>query len=99
MSNLVLIMVAILGFVAVAGLGFVFAGGDSGQAKHAKRVQAVAGPKDKGAARSRVAAAEAASVRRKQIIDNLKAQEKHHRKTRLTVEARLRQAGLSVGVR
>ena len=80
MNNLVLIMVAVLGFVAVAGLGFVFAGANPNQAKAAKRVQAVAGPKEKG--RARIAPAEAAGVRRKQILETLKAQEKQQRKTR-----------------
>jgi tight adherence protein B len=98
MSILLLIMVAVLGFVAVAGVGFVFVGGDGGQSKTAKRVQLVAGQgKEKG--RARVAQAEAAGMRRKQILENLKANEKQQRKTRLTVESRLRQAGLSVGVR
>jgi tight adherence protein B len=97
MSNLVLIMVAVLGFVAVAGLGFVFAGASPNQAKAAKRVQAVAGPKEKG--RARIAPAETAAVRRKQILDTLKAQEKQSRKSRLTLESRLRQAGLAMPVR
>jgi tight adherence protein B len=91
-------MIAVLGFVAVAGLGFVLVGGDSGQAKTAKRVQAVAGQKDKGG-RTRIAPAEAAGLRRKQILETLKANEKQQRRTRLTMESKLRQAGLSVSVR
>ena len=87
MNTLVLIMVAVLGFVAVAGLGFVFVGGDSGSSKTAKRVQAVAGPKEKGG--RRVAPAEAAGMRRKQILENLKANEKQSRKQRLSIDARL----------
>ena len=98
MSTMMLILVAVLGFVTVAGLGFAFAGGDNGNAKVAKRVQAVAGPgteKD----RARLAPAEAAGQRRKQILESLKANEKQQRKTRLTVASRLKQAGLSVSVR
>ncbi|HTK36738.1 MAG TPA: type II secretion system F family protein [Caulobacteraceae bacterium] len=94
---MLLLLVAVLGFVAVAGVGFVFVGGDSSQGKTAKRVQAVAGPKEKG--RSRIAPAEAAGMRRKQILENLKINEKQSRKQRLSIEARLRQAGLSIGVR
>jgi tight adherence protein B len=97
-GTLLLIVVAVLGFVTVAGLGFALAGGDPAQAKAAKRLEAVAAhSKDKGA--RRIAPAEQASLRRKQIIDGLKATEKQNRKTRLTVEARLRQAGLSATVR
>ena len=97
MNTMVLILVAVLGFVAVAGLGFVFVGADNGQAKTAKRVQAVAGPKEKG--RARIAPAEAAGMRRKQIMENLKANEKQSRKQRLSIEARLRQAGLTIGLK
>ncbi|OYX36797.1 MAG: secretion protein F [Caulobacterales bacterium 32-69-10] len=92
---MMLILVAVLGFVTVAGIGFAFVGGEGGQAKTARRIAAVAGtgPKEKRGAR--LAPAEAASQRRKQIIDSLKANEKQQRKTRLTVDSRLRQAGLS----
>ncbi len=97
MNNLVPILVGLLGFVAVAGLGFAFVGGDSNQAKTAKRVQAVAGSKEKG--RARIAPAEAAGLRRKQILETLKSNEKQQRKTRLTIESQIRQAGLSISVR
>lgn len=100
MNTLMLILVAVLGFVAVAGLGFAFAGGDGSQAKTARRVQVVAGSgKEKPGRGQRMAPAEAASIRRKQILDSLKANEKQQRKTRLTVDSRLRQAGLTVTVK
>ena len=98
MSPLLLILVAVLGVVAVAGRGFVFVGADAGQATAAKRVAAVSRPKEKGG-RARLAPAEAAGMRRKQILENLKASEKESRKQRLSIEAKLRQAGLSVTVR
>ena len=97
MNTFILILVAVLGFVAVAGVGFAFAGSGSAHEKTAKRVQAVAG-QSKDKVRARVAA-ESAGARRKQIIDNLKATERQQRKSRLSVDARLQQAGLSVGVR
>ncbi len=98
MNTMMLILVAVLGFVTVAGLGFAFAGGDNGQAKTNKRIAAVAGPKDKTRARGGNAA-EAATARRKQIIDGLKASEKVQRKNRMTVDARLKQAGLTLSVK
>jgi tight adherence protein B len=98
MNVLMPILVAVLGFVTVAGLGFAFAGGDSSQAKTNKRIAAVAGPKEKGRA-ARVGPAEAATQRRKQILDGLKASEKVQRKNRTTVDARLKQAGLAITVK
>jgi tight adherence protein B len=96
-NPLLLILVAVLGFVAVAGLGFAFVGGDGSQAKTAKRIQALQSPsKEKG--RTRLAPADAAALRRKQILESLKTNEKQQRKTRLTVDSRLKQAGLSVTV-
>jgi tight adherence protein B len=94
--NLVFVLVAVLGFIAVAGVGFVFVGGDSAQVKAAKRVQAITTQGKAGEKRARMAPAEAASLRRKQILENLKANDKQQRRTRLTVESRLRQAGLSL---
>ena len=97
--NLVFVLVAVLAFVSIAGVGFVFAGGDSAQVKAAKRVQAVTEKTRTGEKRARMAPAEAATLRRKQILENLKATDKQARKTRLTVDSRLRQAGLSISVR
>jgi len=97
--NLLFILVAVLGFVAVAGVGFAFVGGDTGQARTAKRVQAVAAQTKSGEKRGRLAPAEQASLRRKQILETLKANEKQHRRTRLTVESRLRQAGVALSVK
>lgn len=100
MNTLLLLLVGILGFVAVAGLGFAFAGGNPGKAKAAKRVQALtAQTKDKVGGRARLAPAEQATIRRKQILDTLKANEKQQRKSRLTIDSRLKQAGLSFTVR
>jgi tight adherence protein B len=96
--NILAVLVGALGFVAVAGAGFVFAGGDPAQVKAAKRVQAITTQSKAGEKRARLAPAEAATLRRKQILENLKANDKQQRKTRLTVDSRLRQAGLSITV-
>ncbi len=98
-QTLALILVAVLAFVMVAGVGLAFAGGD-GSNKVVKRAQSVTGDnarRDAGG-RGRPAANDPLA-RRKQILRTLKEQEKQQRKVSLTLEARLRQAGLDVTVR
>jgi tight adherence protein B len=97
MDNTTLLLIAFMGFVIVGGLGFVLAGGGQGDSKASKRVQALAGGKtERPRART---AADVAGVRRKQIQQTLKAAERQERRARLTIEARLRQAGLKLTVR
>jgi tight adherence protein B len=97
MSLGTLLLIAFMGFVVIAGLGFVFAGGGE-NATSTKRLQAVTGGAKSDQPRVRNAA-EVAGVRRKQIVQTLKAAEKQERKVKLTTESRLRQAGLSITVR
>lgn len=86
---------AILAFVTVAGLGFVFAGGDSGSARTAKRAQAiVSGGTTETRVRAARAAANSPEARRKQILKTLKDQDKEQKKATLSIAARLQQAGL-----
>ncbi len=91
---MLMILVGVLGFIAIAGLGLVFAGGDGGQAKTAKRVQAVASS-GKVVDRVRKNQPDTAILRRKQILDNLKENERQQRKAKLNIGARIQQAGLS----
>ena len=94
--TLLTIIVAVLGFVMVAGLGMVFAGG--GDAKAVKRAQAIAGAgRGERAARVKPSANEP-GTRRKQLLKSLKEQERQQRKAQLTLGARLQQAGLSLTV-
>jgi tight adherence protein B len=96
--NLTVILVAILGFIAFAGLGLVFAGGGSApSAKTAKRAQAITGGRSEKATRAKAAANETV-LRRKQIVKSLKDQERSQRKASVTIDARLQQAGLSITV-
>ncbi|HZL00043.1 MAG TPA: type II secretion system F family protein [Caulobacteraceae bacterium] len=94
--DLIFIVVAVLGFVVVAGAGFAFAGGGaaSGQVK-IKRLQSIGGG---GEQRDRRARAKAAAAnpenRRKQIVRSLKDQERQQKKATLTLSSRLHQAGL-----
>ena len=96
MTMTTLLLIGLMMFLVIGGLGFVFAGG-SGDAKTTKRVQAMAGAKvDKP--RNRVVA-DVAGARRKQIVQSLRTAEKKHRRAKLTVEARIRQSGLKITVR
>jgi len=95
--TLLTIIVAVLGFVMVAGLGMVFAG--NGNAKTLKRTQAIAGPtRGERTARTRQQAVNEPGARRKQLLKSLKEQERQQRKAQLTLGARLQQAGLSITV-
>lgn len=84
---------AILGFLALAGLGFVLTG-DDGAARMAKRTQMVAGAP--AARLSKAApAGQTAEARRKQILKTLQDQDKKQKKAAVTLSARLHQAGLT----
>jgi tight adherence protein B len=98
--NLLALLAATLAFVAVAGVGFAFAGGDSARAKTVKRAQLVVGGRTSktDAGKAKVAVNDPAS-RRKQILKTLREQERQAKKASLTLEARLRQAGLNVSVK
>jgi len=88
--------IAVLAFLVLGGLGFVFAGGESAQTKTLKRAQAVTGGGPQAArARARVAA-NSPDVRRKQILKTLKEQEKRQKQASLTLNARIQQAGLNI---
>ena len=69
MNITLLLIAAVLGFVMLAGLGFVFVGADDSSAKAVKRAQTMGGPNK--AERTRLARKEAQTVtteqRRKQI--------------------------------
>lgn len=99
---MMMILAAVLAFITVAGIGFVFAGGDSGNAKTIKRAQAIvsAGPRDTRARGARAAASvNNQEVRRKQILQTLKDQDRKQKKATLAITARLQQAGLTMSVK
>ena len=88
------VLIAVLLFVVLGGLGFAFAGGDSMQTKTLKRAQSIAGGGAVAArARARVASSSPA-IRREQILKTLKEQEKRQKQASLTLRARIQQAGL-----
>ncbi|MFN3538032.1 MAG: type II secretion system F family protein [Brevundimonas sp.] len=89
---------AVLAFVVIASLGWVFVGGEDSSGRAVKRAQAFGNPR-KAQAAARAAAANTPEQRRKQIMDQLKEVDRKERKARVTMSARLRQAGLSLTLR
>jgi tight adherence protein B len=93
------IIAGILGFITIAGLGFVFAGGDGGSTKTVKRAQLIAGGDRQAVAARAKTNANTPDVRRKQILKTLKEQDQQKKKASLTIAARLRAAGLGDNTR
>ncbi len=94
------ILAAVLAFITIGGLGWVFVGGDDSSAQAVKRAEAMGMGQTK-AARVKAAKAEANTpeARRKAIELQLKDAERKERKARMTMAARLKHAGLSISVR
>ncbi|HUO11495.1 MAG TPA: type II secretion system F family protein [Caulobacteraceae bacterium] len=95
---MMLILVGVFGFVIVAGLGLVFAGGSSNQQRAIKRAQAI-GVAQTARTRGRgVQPANSAEARRRQIMNSLRDQERAQKKARFAIASKLRQAGLTFSV-
>jgi tight adherence protein B len=88
------ILIAVLGFVTLAGLGFAFVGGGDSADTAVKRARAFADPEAKRSKGKPTREASAES-RRREIVNKLKDAEKQERKARVTLRNRLQQAGLS----
>jgi tight adherence protein B len=87
----------LVAFVLLGAVGWAFAGSDSSLA-NPKRLASVSGGARLEKVKAKSAANDQAS-RRKQIVQNLKINEQQARRAKLTLEARLHQAGLSISVR
>lgn len=90
------LIVAVLAFVAIGGVGLAFAGGDNQPAAAQKRVKAVAGARvDK-----RNQAVEMAALKRRQstaeALKELSQSEKQSRKRRLSIKGMMAQAGIKM---
>jgi tight adherence protein B len=90
------ILTAVLAFITIAGLGFVFVGGGSGTAVSSKRTKAIAA---RSTNRIEVQKRADPEKRRKAIMKSLKDQEKQQRKATVSLASRLQQAGLSLTVK
>jgi len=99
-SSVLILLIAVLGFVMVAGLGFALAGGDSAQAKTVKRAQALVGaPAARESGARRRPAVNAQDQRRRQILKTLRDQDRQQKKATLSIAGKLQQAGLGASVR
>lgn len=93
------VLAAVLGFVMIASLGFVFVGGDDSSERAVKRAQNFGFRPDAGSAKARAAAGpQTQEQRRKQILTQLKEADRKERKARVTMAAKLRQAGLTMPI-
>lgn len=92
------ILAAVLAFITIGGLGWVFVGGDDSSQAAVKRAQGFAVPRQNSAAARKAAAANTPEARRKQILLQLQESERRERKARLTMPAKLKQAGLSLSI-
>lgn len=96
---MLIIIVALMSFIAVAGVGFAFSGGGGAGARTMKRAQAITSGGQLDRARRAKAAVNDPAARRKQLLQTLKEQERRQRKASFSLTARLQQAGLDTTVR
>ena len=96
---LIVILAAVLGFIIVAGLGLVLAGGNGAQQRVVKRAQALNAGQVRDTRRAaRTAQANSPEARRRQIEKSLKDQERAQKKKQQTLANKLVQAGLPITV-
>ena len=94
------ILAAFLAFITIGGVGWVLVSGDDTSAQAVKRAKALGGARDATAAkRTAAAVANTPEARRKQIMSQLQDVERRERKARMTMSAKLKQAGLSMSLR
>ncbi|MFN4288376.1 MAG: type II secretion system F family protein [Brevundimonas sp.] len=93
------LLAALLGFITIASLGWVFVGGDSSSERALKRAETFTGPRAAARAKATRAAANTPEARRRAIVSQLKEVERKERRARVTISARIRQAGLAMSVR
>ena len=94
------VLAAILAFITVGGLGWALVGGEDSSTNALKRAQGLGGGRKTAAAtKAAAAAANTPEARRKQIMLQLKESDRRERKARMTMAAKLKQAGLSMNIR
>ena len=93
------ILAAVLAFITIGGLGWAFVGGGDSSEAAIKRAQNLGGPKQNMAAARKAAAANTPEARRKQIMKQLQESERASRKARISLAAKLKQAGLGTSVK
>jgi tight adherence protein B len=95
---LMTLVIAFLGFVIIASLGFAFTGGGGGSAALTKRTQTIGLGTNTRAKQRQKTQAKTPEERRKQITEQLKEADKRERKARLTLRARMMHAGVMLDI-
>ena len=93
------ILAAVLAFITIGGLGWVFVGGDDSSAQAVKRARSLSDAKKNPAIARKAAASNTPEARRKQILVQLQDADRRERKARTTLASRLKQAGLRITAR
>ena len=92
---LMTIVIALLAFAVLGGLGYAFSGGSGSSPQLTKRTAAIGAGTNMRVKQRQKNAAKTPEERRKQISEQLKEAEKRERKARLTLRARMLHAGLA----
>ena len=95
---MLMILAAVLGFVTVASLGFAFVGGDDSSTRAVKRAQTFTQRSPQAGSKRAATGPQTQEQRRRQIMVQLKEADRKERKMRVTMAAKLRQAGLAMKV-
>ncbi|MFC0634456.1 type II secretion system F family protein [Brevundimonas balnearis] len=93
------VIAAILAFITIGGLGWAFVGGDDSSAEALKRAKTIQAGKQANPAGRRATQANTPEARRKQIMLQLREADRRERKARMTLSARMAQAGLTPNLR
>lgn len=92
-------LAALLAFITIGGIGWVLVGEDDSSSQALKRARTLqAGPQARGGARG-ATQGNTPESRRKQILEQLKEADRRDRKARMTISARMAQAGLTPNLR
>ena len=97
---MMMLLAGVLAFITIAAVGWVLVGGDDNAVGGVKRAKALAAARPPQAQSGRRGNAPvSAEARRKQILSQLQDAERQERKARLSLTARIRQAGLNMSPR
>ncbi len=89
------VLAAVLAFITIGGLGWVFVGDGDSRGAAVKRARGLGGPKQNNSAARKASVANSPEARRKQIMQQLQESERAERKARISLSAKLKQAGLN----
>lgn len=92
------ILAAVLAFITIGGLGWALVGAGDSTDVALKRAEGFGGPKQNNSTSKKAAAANTPEARRKQIMQQLQESERAERKARISLAAKLKQAGLTTRV-